>query len=243
MNAKSNKGDLSNRIHRLFQSNQNPTKKRRNINAYLFGLVMLITVASFAFSKITNPTVSIAVDKMNVLYIGIDNPITVAVSGISTEETKVESEQLNIQDQGNGHYIVKAKTPGKAIIKVTAEGHAPKEIEFRVKRIPDPIAAFGNNQGGVISADRIMKSEGIDAVLYCFDYDTRCEITGYSMTYVAKGGDPVESINRSGKHSEKTLELLQNAKPGDIYYFDNVLCQCPGDSSTRPINSMVFKIR
>jgi beta-lactamase regulating signal transducer with metallopeptidase domain len=243
MNAKGNKGELSHRIHRLFQPNHTLTRQKRNINAYLFGLVMVIALASFAFSKITNPTVSIAVDKMNVLYVGIDNPITIAVAGIPTEETKVESEQLNIQDQGNGHFMVKAKAPGKAIIKVTGEGHATQEFEFRVKNFPDPIARIGNYQGGNIDAERIMESEGIDAKLDCVEYDVQCAITGYSMTYVAKNEDPVESINQSGIHNEKTKELLQKAKAGVVYYFDNVKCKCPGDESERPINSMVFKIR
>ena len=243
MNAKSNKGELSSRIHRLFESNQSFTKGKRNINAYLFGLLIVIALASFAFSNINYPTVSIGVDKLNLLYIGIDNPITVAVAGIPTEETKVESEQLIIQDLGNGHYNVQAKSYGKAIIKVTAAGHATKEIEFRVKRIPDPIARIGNSHGGVMSPEKIMKSEGVDAVLDCFEYDAKCAISNYNMTYVAKEADPIESINHSGKHNEKTRELLQMAKPGDIYYFDQVMCKCPGDESERPVNSMVFKIR
>ncbi len=243
MNATGNKNELSNRIHRLFQPTPGLTKKKRNLNAYLFGLLMIVVMGSYAFSSFEYPTVSIAVDKMNVLYIGVNNPITVAVAGVSTENTKVESEDLIIEDLENGHFIVTASKPGVAKIKVTAKGHATKELEFRVKRIPDPVARLGKSQGGGMTAEAFMKHDGIDAIIDYFDFDATCKIMEFNMTYVAKKEDPVESINRGRGYSEKTKALVLQAKAGDIFYFDNVSCECPGDEEPRPINSMVFKMK
>lgn len=70
-----------------------------------------------------------------------------------------------------------------------------------------------------------------------------CCIESYNMTFVPKEEDPVEVINRSPTYSEKSKELLEKVKAGDIIYFDNVKCKCSGDAAARAINSMVFKIK
>ncbi len=242
MNATGNKNEFTNRIHRLFQTNPGIVKKKRNMNAYLFGLLMLIVMGSYAFSSFDYPTVSVAVDKMNVFYIGVDNPVTVAVAGVSAEKTKVESDDVVLKDQGNGHYIVTASKPGVAIIKVTADGHAPKELKFRVKRIPDPMAGIGKSRGGKIPAETFKTYKGIDVELRNFLFDASCSVSEFTMTYVAKKSDPVEVINRGELFNDQALKLLDQAKSGDIYYFDKVAVQCPGDEQPRPVNSMVFRM-
>jgi len=67
---------------------------------------------------------------MNLFYIGIDNPITVAMAGVPTEKVKVSCENGEIEDLGNGHYNVRVKTVGNKIIKVEADGITTKEIEY-----------------------------------------------------------------------------------------------------------------
>ncbi len=243
MNAKSNKSELSYRIHRLFQENQTLPKKKRNINAYLFGLLFMIIIGTYAFSNFSYPTASISVDKMNILYIGIDNPITVAIAGVPTEKTKIESDDLTLIDNGNGHYNARATKFGTATIRVIADGTPLQEIKFRVKRISDPIARIGFSSGGHIQAEKIKEYKGIQVDIDNFEYDAKCTVTNYNMTWVAKNEDPIESINYTEEFNEKTKALLEKVKGGDILYFDNIKCNCPGDQEERSINSMVFKIK
>ena len=53
----------------------------------------------------------------------------------------------------------------------------------------------------------------------------------------------MESTNAGARYNAKSKELINKAKPGDIYYYDNVKAKCPGDPAGRKINSMVFKIK
>ena len=76
-----------------------------------------------------------------------------------------------------------------------------------------------------------------------FDFDATCKIQGYTLTFVAKRQDPVDSVNQGARYNEKSRRLVGQAKPGDIFYFDNVKARCPGDIAGRTINSMVFKIK
>jgi hypothetical protein len=76
-----------------------------------------------------------------------------------------------------------------------------------------------------------------------FDFDAKCNIQGFTLVRTAKRQDPVESINNGGSYNAKTKRLVEQAKPGDTYYFDNVKARCPGDRAGRKINSMVFRIK
>lgn len=84
---------------------------------------------------------------------------------------------------------------------------------------------------------------GVLAILEGFDFDARCNIQGFNLTYVAKRQDPVPVINQGPVYSDQAKRLVSQAKPGDIYYFDNVRARCPGDKAGRQINAMVFSIK
>ncbi len=185
---------------------------------------------------------NVSADKMNVFYIGVDNPISVSVAGASSNEIKVAGNGVTLKG-GGGKYVVNAKKPGEATINVSGGGLPNTPFNFRVKRIPDPIARLSKSQGGAMGTGEFKAQGGVGAFLDGFDFDAICKIQGYNLTYVAKRQDPVESVNAGPRYNAKSSRLVKNAKPGDIYYFDNVKARCPGDNVGRTINSMVFKIK
>jgi len=90
------------------------------------------------------------------------------------------------------------------------------------------------------------RKEGVNIMLSNFDFDVRCLPGSYSLVRVGKNEDPVEAFmceKHQGKYSESARKLVDKAQPGDIYYFDQVTCKCPGDMEERKINSLVFKVK
>ncbi len=185
---------------------------------------------------------NVSADKMNVFYIGVDNPVSVTVAGASSNEIKATGSGCTLKGSG-GKYIVTAGKPGDATINVSGGGLPSTPFKFRVKRIPDPVARLGKSQGGGMGTGEFKAQGGVGSFLDNFDFDAKCKTQGYTLTYVAKRQDPVESVNPGPRYNDKSARLVKNAKPGDIYYFDNVKARCPGDKAGRPINSMVFKIK
>ncbi len=184
----------------------------------------------------------VSADKMNVFYIGVDNPVSVTAAGVSSNEVKANCSGCNLKG-GNGKYVVTADRPGDATINVSGGGLPSTPFKFRVKRIPDPVARLSKSQGGKMGTGEFKAQGGVGAFLDGFDFDAKCKIQGYTLTYVAKRQDPVESVNPGARYNDKSNRLVRNAKPGDIYYFDNVKARCPGDKAGRPINSLVFRIK
>ena len=76
-----------------------------------------------------------------------------------------------------------------------------------------------------------------------FDFDARCAVTGFSLTRIARRGDPVTVKNLGPSYQPTTRRLVRLAKPGDIYFFSDVRAKCPGDIATRRVNTLVFTIR
>ena len=258
MAATGNSGRLTARIHRLFLN----SKTTNNLNIerikpllsilLVFGFLSLYAFTDF-FS-IANKTVSIAADKMNVFYIGVNNPVTVAVAEIPSEKIRLTSKDVVIENQGNGHYNVLATKPGNAVIQVSGKGMETSEVTFRIKKIPDPIAVLDISgilkRGGTILAKDFRQVKGINLSFSDFVFDVNMQVTGFRLTRVAKNEDPVEVIADQGNFNERTKQLVEMAKPGDIYYIDDVKVDWKEFSGSEEhkydpgyVNSMVFKMK
>ncbi|MCO6493092.1 MAG: gliding motility protein GldM [Phaeodactylibacter sp.] len=188
-------------------------------------------------------SVTVSAEKMNVFYIGVDNPVAVSAAGISSNDLNVSISGGGGSIRGSGsNYIVNVSTPGECRVNVSGGGMRDSKV-FRVKRIPDPVARLSKSQGGAMGNGEFKAQGGVGAFLDNFDFDATCTIQGYKLVYVAARQDPVEVVNGGARYNDAARRLVNKAKPGDIYYFDDVKARCPGDNVGRPINSMVFKIQ
>lgn len=193
--------------------------------------------------EVGSRSVAVSADKMNVFYIGVENPLTVSASGVSSNDVKVSaSGPIKISGSGSKR-MVTATTPGEATIRVTAGGKNLGSFPFRIKRIPDPVARLSNKADGSMGSGEFKAQGGVGAFLDNFDFEATCQVAGFTLVHVAKRQDAVEATNKGARYNDATRRLVNRASPGDVYYFDNVRAKCPGDKATRKINSMVFKIR
>jgi hypothetical protein len=90
---------------------------------------------------------SMQLDKMNVFYIGVDNPVTVAAAGYSVEDVSLSIPDATIVGE-KGKYVINVSKPGTVEVGINAktkEGSIKKVggMTVRVKRIPNPIAMVG----------------------------------------------------------------------------------------------------
>lgn len=199
----------------------------------------------FAY-EVGQKSIAVAADKMNVFYVGVDNPLTVSAAGIETSKLKVTGSGLGLKKTGKSSYVVHPTRVMKEAFIVVSGGDKPVRKKFRVKKIPDPVPMMGTGKsarGGRIGSGTMKAQPGIRAELVGFDFDARCRIQGYEFTYQKKRQDPVPVIVAGEKFNAQAKRMVMAAKPGDTYYFDNIKARCPGDKAGRNIGSMVFKIK
>jgi len=104
---------------------------------------------------VAKPALIISPTKMNVFYIGVDNPVSISVPGGPEKITPVISVG-NIRQEGKD-WIVSGlpQNTREAVITVNAvfSGKTKNMGSYnaRLKRVPDPIARIGGKSEGVIS--------------------------------------------------------------------------------------------
>jgi gliding motility-associated protein GldM len=193
-------------------------------------------------------SVAVSATKMNVFYIGVDNPVAVTAAGVPSNQIKVSMGGAgggSISPSG-GNYNVKVTRPTKkgefAKINITAPGLSESR-DFRVKRIPDPTPKVGKSKGGSMSAGELKVQPGVFPVLEGFDFDAKCAIKGFRMVRIPKRQDPQLAQNPGGKFGGDAKAIINKARPGDVYLIDGIKCSCPGDPAPRDLGSMSFRIK
>lgn len=243
MNAKNHASHFSTRIRRLLVPEVKASLPRPALSVVLAIAVVALTAFSSLFAQ-DSPTVSVAADKMNVLYIGVDNPITIAVAGVPNEQIQVSSKELALIAQGNGQYIARASEPGTAVIHVESQGKLLKAATFRVQGIPDPEPSSNVHLGGKISVETFKKWDRLDVASLGLDFpESTCPVVYYNVVWIRKREDPVDAIVRDqAEFSEKAKGLIARAEPGDVYYFTNIIVKCDYDQVTRDLGTISFQI-
>jgi gliding motility-associated protein GldM len=191
-------------------------------------------------------SVAVQLDKMNVFYIGVDNPISVSAAGVPSSQVRVNGSGGGMSISGsNGKYTVKVTTPTNDAKITVSGGGVSQTFDYRVKRIPDPIAKVGNQlRGGAVGNGTFKAMTFMNAVLENFDFEAKCTIAGFEFTYLAKRQDPSPPKTNNGERfNGDIMEMINKAKPGDAYFFDNIKARCPGDANSRDLGSMSFKIK
>ena len=187
---------------------------------------------------------AVMLDKMNVVYIGVENPITIS-SGAGDEKTSVvpNGGGITLAKAGPGKYIAKATTPDmKAGISVSVKGGKTSAFPIRVKRIPDPVPTLGGKlRGGNAQPGTIKAQTGIVPVLDNFDFEARFNVESYDMVFVSKG-EIFRSSTSGPLFSSQMQTFLSRAKPKDVIYLEEIKVRGP-DGSPRKIGQIVFTIQ
>ncbi len=191
--------------------------------------------------EVGDRSVTVSADKMNVLYVGVENPISVAAAGVPSGQVKVSANGVSLTPQGNGKFTAVPQKTGTATVTVSGGGLKPTTFEYRVKRIPDPVMMMSMHRGGRISVAEFKAQTGIYPFLDNFDFNAKCDVQDFNVVRVRKG-DAVEAPNRSGRFGSEVQRLQDNAQRGDIFYFEKIKVKCPGDVAPRDLGGMMFTL-
>jgi len=209
-------------------------------------------VKSYKFDgsyQVIKPFASVSPEKMNVFYMGVENPIRITAAGFTADKIAVTISQGTIAGSA-GKYVVTQNKLGSAIVSVSGTTISGKEkrtvkigdFPFRVKMIPSPYATIANLQGGAISADLLKIQKGISAVLDNFDFDYKYAVTKFTVYYRPRRGDPAPPVVVNGNmFNDQVRALLNQAKPGDSFFFEDITVQGPGNPP-RKIGAISFRL-
>ncbi|WP_411274277.1 gliding motility protein GldM [Daejeonella sp.] len=194
--------------------------------------------------QVARPSAVVSPDKMNVFYVGVPNPVSVSAPGIPIESLVVSMSGGNISGS-NGKYTVTVSSPGTiAKVNVSAKiGGKTQNIgtsDFRVKRIPDPIAKFAGKNSGTLSSVVIKNSNALFAILENFDFDAKFRVTKFSLVIAKPRADVIALTTNGNSFSAQMQAAIAGITPGSRVIFDDIVAVGP-DGTQRLLPGMVFK--
>jgi hypothetical protein len=178
---------------------------------------------------------------MNVLYIGVDNPLTIT-AGVGAEKVNATFSGGTIARVSGPKWIAKPKTPGIHSVNVIVDGKSTP-VTYRVKYLPDPAAFIANKRGGPIPAGDLKAQGGIIARLLDSDFEAAFRVVSYNVGAVG-GKYPVyqTSPNDGNRWSGGASTIINSATPGTSIFFDNIKVVGP-DGRTRDLPQMSFNLK
>ncbi|HYH56422.1 MAG TPA: GldM family protein, partial [Anseongella sp.] len=200
------------------------------------------SVKEYPFSQsyqVSAPTAVVSADKMNVLYIGVDNPISVSVPGIPRESIRASINSGSLSG-GNGNYVARVSQAGTAVISVSAEvGGEMRALgsqTFRVRTVPPPIPKFGGINSGALSASVAKVQPGVFAVLENFDFDMKFTVTRFTLIISRRRSDPFVQTASSNALTPQMKQALNTLTAGDVIAIDDIYVK-GGDGTNRKLES------
>lgn len=194
--------------------------------------------------QVARPSAVVSPDKMNVLYVGVPNPISVSAPGIPKEKIRLSINGGSVSGSG-GKYVATVSSPGTtAHITVSGETSPGKTSvlgvqEFRVKRIPDPKAQFAGKSSGTTATGNIKAQDKIFARLENFDFDAKFNVTRFSLTVIKPRQDPITLSGSGSDLSGPMRAALATISPGSRVVFDNIIAVGP-DGTQRGLDPIVL---
>jgi len=193
---------------------------------------------------VARPALTISPTKMNVFYVGVDNPVAISVPG-GPERVTPSITVGKIRPDGQNWVVYDLpKNVREAVVSVTAvfSGKAKNmgSMTFRLKRVPDPIATTGGKSEGVISRSLLLASPYLVAEMPAgFDFDLKYTVVSYTFTtYVS--GDINETRVQGNRFTPEIVKLIQNAKKNTRIWFEGITVK--GPDGERNIASINLKI-
>ncbi len=182
------------------------------------------------FTTIDKPnSATIAADKMNVVYRGVDNPMTITFAGI--QDRNVRATATGLSQVNGSSYVMRPGTGKEVTINVTGTFDGGKTVSdsetFRIKGIPRPVGTMRNDDSGFIKMSReALGSAPVGAALPDFDFDLNLKVNSFKF----KAGDAATVTVQGNRLNDRAKAALRRAKKGSTAQIFDIKASISGNS-------------
>ncbi len=193
--------------------------------------------------QVAQGNVVVSPTKMNLFYLGVDNPVDISVAGVAPDKVFASMTNGSISRRGDS-WVVRPKRPGNAFVIVSAEiDKVKREVdrkEFRVKTVPTPVAMVNNQSGGAINKNILLAQFGVIAVMESFEFDLTFTVTEFNVLTIVQGFVK-EAKSNSNRFTQKQKDIIRGLSKGSPVYIQDIRAVGP-DGSVRNLQTINFRI-
>ena len=173
---------------------------------------------------------TISADKMNVVYRGVVNPMTISFAGISPD--KVSASAAGLSRVGNtSSYTMRPGAGTEVVINVVGtlpdNSKVSDKKTFRIKGIPGPTGTIRGEMGVVKGPKSSLEISTIGAKLVDFDFEVGLDVVGFNFKVT---GQPTVVV-QGNKLNSQCKSVLSKVGRGDQVTISEIKTKLVGAGS------------
>ncbi|MDE7442545.1 MAG: gliding motility protein GldM, partial [Muribaculaceae bacterium] len=200
---------------------------------------------------VIEPSATVSATMMNVLYAGIDNPMSISVPGVPSNAVSATMTNGTLTRNGD-HWIARPSKVGQdAVITVTANMDGRQQTvattTFRTRKLPDPtpFIAFNDSKGNPdryrggkpLAKSVLLSSPGIEAAIDDELLNIKFKVLGFQTVFFDSMGNAIPEVSDGASFSQRQKDQFRRLQRGKRFYISGVKAVGP-DGITRDLSPL-----
>lgn len=183
-----------------------------------------------SFATVPKPNAAtISADKMNVVYRGVKNPMTISFAGVPDNKVSANAGNFLRRVSGSKYEMDVTKAPGREIA-INVSGTLPDgqkvndNAKFRIKDLPKPLGTFRGEDGNLKIPRKSIEISTIGAKFDDFDFELPLTVKEFKFKVP---GQPTIVV-KGNKLDSRAKAALRKAKRGSTIQIIDIQAKAKG---------------
>ena len=200
---------------------------------------------------VIEPAATVSATMMNVLYAGIDNPISISVPGIPMSQVSANMTNGTLSRNGDT-WVARPTTVGSdAVVTVTAtvdgKSQTVNTTTFRVRKLPNPtpFIAFKDDKGNTdkylggkpFSKALLLQAPGIGAAIDDGLLNIGFTVLSFETVFFDSMGNAIPEVSNGASFSQRQKDQFKRLSRGKRFYISRIKAKGP-DGITRDLSPL-----
>ncbi len=196
-----------------------------------------ITRHDFSSSySVSEPSATVSATMMNVLYAGIDNPMSISVPGVPSNSVSATMTNGTLTRTGDAWTARPDKVGADAVITVTAniDGRAQtvSTTTFRTRKLPDPTPyiVYTDSKGNQdkykgsrpFSKTLLLQTPGIEAAIDDDLLNIKFTVLSFETVFFDSMGNAIPEVSNGANFSQRQKDSFRRLSRGKRFYISRV---------------------
>lgn len=200
---------------------------------------------------VIEPTATVSATMMNVLYAGINNPISISVPGVAQNAVSATMTNGSLTRSGDHWNAHPTRVGAECVITVTAtlEGRSQtvSTSTFRVRKLPDPTAyiAYKDSKGNEnhykgskpFAKSLLLAADGLDAAIDDDLLNVHYSVVDFETIVFDSMGNAMPEKSAGSRFSERQKTSFRRLLRGKRFYITRIRAKGP-DGIVRDLSPM-----
>lgn len=175
-----------------------------------------------SFATVSKPnSATISADKMNVVYRGVQNPMTISFAGIADNNVNASAQGLS-RVNGSKYVMDATRVTGREVT-INVSGKLPDgssvsdKATFRIKDLPKPTGTLRGEDGSLSMQRNALEISTVGAKFEDFDFELPLRVTGFKFKVP---GQPTIEVSGNKLDARAKASLLKAKRGEGVQIFD-----------------------